>query len=265
MNGIIFDIKRFAVHDGPGIRTTIFLKGCPLKCQWCHNPESIDKSPVCIEKTVQLNGRKFTEKETVGYTTSADELIKELLKEQVFMEESGGGVTFSGGEPLLQHEFLTEMLQKCQASGIHTTVDTTLFANWSVIEKIARLTDLFLVDLKIMNDQQHQHYTGVSNKTILENIQRLTKNGSLITIRIPMIPGVSTTPENVSESIEFLQTLKHPFGRVDLLPFHNTAKEKYKRFHMENHFVEEHSLKKEELATIKKQFENAGFTVQPGG
>ena len=265
MNGTIFDIKRFAVHDGPGIRTTIFLKGCPLKCQWCHNPESIDKSPVCIEKTVQLNGRKFTKNETIGYQISSDELMDELLKEQVFMEESGGGVTFSGGEPLLQYEFLVEMLQKCQALGIHTIVDTTLFANWSVIEKIARHTDLFLVDLKIMNDQQHQFYTGVSNKTILENIQRLTKNGSLISIRIPMIPGISTTPENVNESIEFLQSLKHPFGRVDLLPFHNTAKEKYKRFHMENHFVEEHSLKKEELETIKKQFENAGFTVQLGG
>ncbi|WP_159519206.1 glycyl-radical enzyme activating protein [Sunxiuqinia indica] len=265
MDGMIFDIKRFAIHDGPGIRTTIFLKGCPLKCQWCHNPESIDKNPICIEKTVQLNGHKFTEKETIGYQISSEELMDELLKEQVFMQESGGGVTFSGGEPLLQYDFLAEMLQTCQASGIHTTLDTSLFANWSVIEKIAGHTNLFLVDLKIMDDQQHQLYTGVSNKTILENIQRLTRNGSLITIRIPMIPGVSTTPENVNESIEFLKTLKHPFGRIDLLPFHNTAKEKYKRFHMENHFIKEHSLKKEELATIKKQFENAGFTVQLGG
>ncbi|HKJ40840.1 MAG TPA: glycyl-radical enzyme activating protein [Sunxiuqinia sp.] len=265
MNGVIFDIKRFAVHDGPGIRTTVFFKGCPLKCQWCHNPESIDKNPVCISKTVQLNGRKFTEEETIGYEISSDQLMDELQKEQVFMEESDGGVTFSGGEPLMQHDFLVDMLQKCQSNGFHTTVDTTLFASWPVVQKIAEHTDLFLVDLKLMDDQQHQHFTGVSNQTLLKNIQQLTDIGSNVKVRIPMIPGVGTTDENVAQSIAFLKTLTNPPTGVDLLPFHNTANEKYKRFHLENPFMEEHSMKKEELIRIQKQFEESGFTVQIGG
>lgn len=265
MKGTIFDIKRFAVHDGPGIRTTVFFKGCPLQCQWCHNPESIDRNPVCIRKTSMLNGREFSEDETIGYEISPEELFRELQKEQVFMDESGGGVTFSGGEPLMQHEFLFEMLRLCKQSGIHTAVDTTLFSSWGIVEKTADLTDLLLVDLKLMDDELHQRYTGVSNKVILSNIQQVAQTPVPMRIRIPMIPGVSVTPENIAQSIAFLSALNGSIEAVDLLPFHNTANEKYKRFHIENQFSDKHSMKKEELSPVKAQFETAGFSVKIGG
>ena len=263
--GTIFDIKRFAVHDGPGIRTTVFFKGCPLNCQWCHNPESIDRNPVCIQKISKLNGREFVNDEIIGYEISPERLFDELKKEQVFMEESSGGVTFSGGEPLLQHEFLLEMLQLCKSQGMHTAVDTTLFSSWEIIARMAEATDLFLVDLKLMDDQMHQLYTGVSNEIILKNIRKLTSGNVPLRIRIPMIPEVTTTPENIAKSILFLSELKGRVEAIDLLPFHNTANEKYKRFHLDNRFAGRSSMKKEELTTIKNQFEAAGFTVQIGG
>lgn len=263
--GTIFDIKRFAVHDGPGIRTTVFFKGCPLSCQWCHNPESIDSKPVCIKKTSKLNGREFVNDEMIGYEVSPDALFDELKKEQVFMEESSGGVTFSGGEPLLQHEFLFEMLQLCKAQEMHTAVDTTLFSSWEIVGRMAEATDLFLVDLKLMDEQMHHFYTGVSNAVILKNIQNLVSGNVPLHIRIPMIPEVTTTPENIAASIVFLSELKGRVEAVDLLPFHNTANEKYKRFRLENRFSGKHSVKKEELIQIKNQFQEAGFTVKIGG
>ncbi len=265
MTGTIFDIKRFAVHDGPGIRTTVFFKGCPLNCQWCHNPESIDRHPVCIQKTSRLNGREFVNDEMIGYEISPDALFDELKKEQVFMEESSGGVTFSGGEPLLQHEFLFKMLQLCKARGMHTAVDTTLFSSWEIVARMAEATDLFLVDLKLIDDQKHQFYTGVSNAAILKNIRKLVSGNVPVRIRIPMIPEVTTSPENIALSIAFLGELKGRVEAVDLLPFHNTANEKYKRVHLENQFSGKHSMKKEELTTIKNQFEAAGFAVKIGG
>jgi pyruvate formate lyase activating enzyme len=265
MDGIIFDVKRFAVHDGPGIRTTVFFKGCPLHCLWCHNPESIDPMPVCIETISKLNGREYPDIKEIGYQTGAEELLSELQKEQVFMDESGGGVTFSGGEPLLQHKFLIEMLKLCKTYGIHTTIDTTLYAGWEIISRTLEWTDLFLIDLKLMDDMLHQKYTGVSNQIVLENIRKLSERGSSFRIRIPMIPEISTTLENVKQSIVFLKELPNPPEGIDLLPFHNTAKEKYKRFNMDNYFVNCHSLPKEELTGIKTQFEEAGFEVKIGG
>ncbi|MGQ7868940.1 glycyl-radical enzyme activating protein [Sunxiuqinia sp. sy24] len=264
MDGIIFDIKRFAVHDGPGIRTTVFLKGCPLNCQWCHNPESIAPKPVYAPRTVHLNGHQFTENEQVGYTVSPNQLLAELQKEQIFMEESGGGVTFSGGEPLLQGPFLNKMLRLCQSHGMHTALDTSLFSSWKMIQKVAKATDLFLIDLKLMDDQRHQKYTGVSNQSVLENIQQLAALKKSFSIRIPIIPGVSTTPENIEASIAFLQSLQQPPASVDLLPFHNTAKAKYARFQMENPFGNQPSLKREASSEIKQQFEKAGFAVTIG-
>ncbi|WP_299578882.1 glycyl-radical enzyme activating protein [uncultured Sunxiuqinia sp.] len=264
MDGIIFDIKRFAVHDGPGIRTTVFFKGCPLQCQWCHNPESIDPKPVCVPKTVQLNGHLFTENEQVGYTITPRQLLAELQKEQVFMEESGGGVTFSGGEPLLQSPFLQKMLKLCQNHGMHTAVDTSLLASWKTVQQTAQATDLFLLDLKLMDDQKHRAYTGVSNRLILANMQKLARLQKAYNVRIPIIPGVSNTPENIEASIAFLQKLPHPPRAVDLLPFHNTARSKYIRFQLENPFKDQASLRKEALLEIRQQFERAGFTVSIG-
>ena len=265
MTGVIYDIKRFAVHDGPGIRTTVFLKGCPLSCSWCHNPESIEQAPLHINKVLKLNGRSFTKEETIGYEISAVKLFAELDKERVFMDESGGGVTFSGGEPLLQHDFLLEMLKICKTNGMHTVVDTSLFASWEKIETIAEFTGLFLVDLKLMDSAAHQLYTGVPNELILENIRKLAASNVTIFIRIPVIPKVTDTIENIQQSIEFLSTLNDTIKEVHLLPFHNTANEKYKRVFRENPFGHLKSLQKSELINIEKQFTNAGFNVKIGG
>lgn len=265
MDGIIFDIKRFAVHDGPGIRTTVFFKGCPLQCKWCHNPESIQSAPECYRKIFRLNGHEFTEDETVGYAISSRNLFAELQKEQIFMDESRGGITFSGGEPLFQPSFLTEMLALCRMAGWHTAVDTSFFSSWETIRQVARYTDLFLIDLKLMDDREHEKQTGVSNRIILENIRKLAGLHRTFRIRIPMIPGITATDENIRESIGFLKELDGPVEAVDLLPFHNSAKHKYKRMLLGNHFEYVPSMQKEELTGFKNQFESAGLTVKIGG
>src|ERR1035437_3769617 len=227
MNGIIFDIKRFAVHDGPGIRTTVFMKGCPLSCQWCHNPESISQEISTVAKSVRLGAKIFTEDEVVGREMTVGEVLCELRKEQIFMDESGGGVTFSGGEPLFQSVFLIEMLSACHAEGMHTTVDTCGYAKWDTLKKVALHTDLFLYDLKVMDPDLHIENTGVSNKLILENLSALLKTGKRVRIRIPLIPEVSFTGKNISETIVFLKRLNSHVEGVDLLPYHNTASHKY--------------------------------------
>ena len=265
MQGTIFDIKRFAVHDGPGIRTTVFLKGCPLACQWCHNPESIDPFICTVPKTVRIGNKTFTEDEVVGKEIIPEELLTELRKEQVFMEESGGGVTFSGGEPLMQYRFLAEILRLCKQEKMHTAVDTSGFAAWKTFEIIIPYTDLFLYDLKVMDDNLHKGYTGVSNKLIRENLIRLLKEKQLVRIRIPMIPGLIFTPENISFTLSFLEQLPAPILGVDLLPWHNTASHKYARFGLESKFEGMKSMEKEELLTIKQQFESAGFDTHIGG
>jgi len=265
MDGIIFDIKRFAVHDGPGIRTTVFFKGCPLHCRWCHNPESIAPQPECFRKVFRLNDHEFTENEMIGYTITSQDLFAELQKEQIFMDESGGGITFSGGEPLYQPAFLLEMLQLCRAAGIHTAIDTSFFSSWQVISQMIEFTDLFLIDLKLMDNREHEKQTGVPNKLIVENIRKLADMHRPFRIRIPMIPGITATKENVEESISFLKELEKPAVAIDLLPFHNSAKHKYKRMLLGNHFEYAPSMTKDEAAGFKSQFESAGFTVKIGG
>ena len=265
MTGIIFDIKRFAVHDGPGIRTTVFLKGCPLRCSWCHNPEGIGQTPCNVNRVLKLNGRSFTKEETIGYEISPDKLFAELEKERVFMDESEGGVTFSGGEPLRQPDFLIEILKICKSKGIHTAVDTSFYAKWEKIKVVSAFADLFLVDLKLMDSAAHQHHTGVSNELILDNIRKLTATGASVIIRIPMIPDVTTTNENTTQSISFLQTLNGKIKEIHLLPFHATANEKYRRVGRENPYEQQQSLQKEDIKEIERQYINAGFIVKIGG
>ena len=265
MKGIIFDIKRFAVHDGPGIRTTVFMKGCPLSCWWCHNPESINPNPVCVQKISVLNGKKYVDEETVGYEIGVSDLMNEIRKELVFMQESGGGVTFSGGEPMLQHQFLLEMLKACHSEEIHTTVDTTAFAAWQPLARISEFTDLFLIDLKLIDEETHQKYTGVPNFIIHENIQKLLWLGASIRIRIPAIPAISVTDENIEQIIDFLKKLDGKIEGVDLLPFHQTASQKYKRFGIKNRMENMAKMSKGDLLPIKQKFEDAGFEVKIGG
>lgn len=265
MTGILFDIKRFAVHDGPGIRTTVFLKGCPLKCIWCHNPESIASQPCTVERVSRIGELKFRNDEVVGTLKTVEEVMDILDKEWIFMDESGGGVTFSGGEPLLQHEFLAGLLTACKKRGMHTAVDTCGFAPPEVLRKIAPLTDLFLYDLKIMNSERHEFYTGVPNRIILENLRELVSMDCKVRIRIPVIPEVNDTAENIRETISFLESLHGKVEGVDLLPFHTTAIGKYKRFEINYNMDKTRKPAASAMNLLKIQFEEAGFEVKTGG
>lgn len=265
MQGLIFDIKRFAVHDGPGIRTTVFFKGCPLHCVWCHNPESIPTAITQVPKTITLDGRTFTEQETVGRLVSVEDLMTELHKDAVFMETSGGGVTCSGGEPLLQPEFLLALLKACKTAGYHTTVDTCGQAPWAVLEAVVNWTDLFLYDLKVLDTEVHKLYTGVGNERILDNLWHLSALGVPLRIRLPLVPDMTYTEANLNAALDFLATLPNRPQGVDLLPYHNTAAHKYDQFQQENHLKALASLPKSSLIPIKERFEQAGYQVTLGG
>ncbi|MFM2293451.1 MAG: hypothetical protein RIS29_3264 [Bacteroidota bacterium] len=262
---VIFDIKRFAVHDGPGIRTTVFLKGCPLRCAWCHNPESMSGDICEVAKSVRMGDKTFTDVETVGREIAVPELMKELEKEKIFMEESNGGVTFSGGEPMMQSAFLNEALKACKAAGMHTAVDTSGYARWELLAETAQNTDLFLYDLKLMDNALHQQLTGVSNDLILSNLKALSAMGKPIWVRLPMVEDVTFTDENISQTLEYLKSLPNKPQSVDLLPYHNTAAHKYERFGIENQFKGRKSLSKAELEKTKLLFEQEGFSVKIGG
>lgn len=186
MKGIIYDIKHYAIHDGPGIRQTIFFKGCSLACWWCHNPESMDPKPFSFIKIIKSGGNKCQEKkETVGEYFTVDELLAEIEKDILFYEESGGGVTFSGGEPFVQFPFLVEMLMACRNKDIHTCVDTSGQVAKEKLLKVAELCDLFLFDIKHIDSEMHKKYTGIGNELILSNLKMLDEMGQKIWIRLP--------------------------------------------------------------------------------
>lgn len=248
MQGIIFNIKRFAFHDGPGIRTTIFLKGCPQKCWWCHNPESWNLKI--------SNG--FGEKKT------DEEILLEIEKEIVFYDKSGGGVTFSGGEPLFQPEFLEALLDKCMEKEIHITLDTSGCVSPRIFNPIIDKIDLFLYDLKIMDDNNHIKYTGTSNKYVLENLKALSKKGKEVVIRFPMIPGITDTDENLVAVAAFVSSLKG-IHNIDVLPYHTIAEEKYRRMKIENKMACILPPSSERIQEVKKKFESFGLKEKIGG
>ncbi|WP_320054365.1 glycyl-radical enzyme activating protein [uncultured Acetobacteroides sp.] len=262
--GVVFDIKRFAVNDGPGIRTAVFLKGCPLRCQWCHNPEGLCKEIEQSTKTVKVDGVDYAMPYSIGYEITADELTKELLKDCIFMEESGGGVTFSGGEPMLQHEFLQQVLEKLHQRGIHTAVDTSGLTPWTNIESIIPFTSLFLYDLKCIDEERHRQFTGVSNDIILDNLRKLSERGVPVQIRIPVIPTFNYNDEEMSSILSFVAQLRNVV-RVDLLPYHTIAQSKYERLGISNSLFEHKSLKNEELQSYFTLFQEQGVKVSIGG
>ncbi len=260
ITGTIFDVKKFSIHDGPGIRTTIFFKGCPLTCLWCHNPESQASEPelmflesrcigcgmcreVCdqgaISEDLTVNAESCTlcgecveacyaeARQMVGQEMTVAQVMAEVERDVPFYDESGGGVTFSGGEPLAQPDFLLALLRACREREIHTALDTCGFAPWQVLDRVRRHTDLFLYDLKLMAAAAHQKFTGVSNELILRNLQMLSERGHDIILRLPIVPGVNDD-EQIRRTGEFAAALPH-LNRVDVLPYHHSAAQKYER------------------------------------
>ena len=244
MKATIFEIKRFAVHDGDGIRTTVFFKGCPLRCVWCHNPEGLSFEPqeaFYAHKCIGCGECKndgFTHENCLGEARvlygkeiTVDELLPMLLEDKPFYENSGGGITLSGGECLCQADFCAELLQKCKAESLHTAVDTCGFVPRAAFDKVIPYTDVFLYDLKAFDENVHIRCTGQSNKQILENLRYLDGQGCKIEIRIPYVPHYND--DQMEKISAFLKAL-HNVVRVRILPYHNYAGSKYEALGMEN-------------------------------
>ena len=264
MKGVIFDIKHYAIHDGPGVRTTVFFKGCPLGCWWCHNPESRSGNILKFIKKEKIGGKLVTKEETVGRKISVEELIRELEKDVVLFEESGGGVTISGGEPFYQFKFLMQVLKGLKKREIHTCIDTTGHVDSKELIKAAKYTDLFLYDLKHFDDRAHRKYTGTTNSKILENLKLLDQMGKEIEIRYPLIPGMNDDEADLLRMLAFLTKLSKSYP-VNILPYHKIGSHKYRKFGLEDkmHGVEEPT--DEKISTIKSLFENAGIETLVSG
>ena len=265
MDAMIFDIQRMSFVDGPGIRTTVFFKGCNLRCKWCHNPESHNmKTEILFHekkctgcgrcKGVELSDEDFfcfnDAREICGKKYSVEEVFDEIIKDKSFYETSCGGVTFSGGECMLQIDFLKEILKKCKENGIHTAVDTAGHIPWCDFQKIIPYTDLFLYDIKSMDSQVHKKYTGVENDLILQNLEKLLKSKISVWIRIPVIPTVNDTEDNFKNIKEFFDKNGYP-EKIELLPYH--AMGEYKNVSLRKtgeNFSEPDSEKIEKLKRI---------------
>jgi len=265
MKGLIFDIRHYAVHDGPGIRTTVFLKGCPLACHWCHNPESRLASSEPIITKRRIGEKVYDEKETVGALMTPEEVIKEVMKSGLFFDESGGGITFSGGEPLMQSKFLAEVLTLCRKHEIHTAVDTCGYASLEVLREIASLTDLFLFDLKIMDDENHIKYTGVSNHIIHNNLRLLADMGKKIWLRMPVIPEVNDTDEEIEKLIQLMTELYPKVNKLFLLPYHAAAMSKYQRLDLDTREYVFTQPDQKQLEMLKHKLSKTGFNIKIGG
>lgn len=266
-NGIIFDIKKYAVHDGPGIRTTVFFKGCPLNCWWCHNPES---QRLQREVHKHINRRKclnlsYSEtRDVFGREVTVEEVMGEIEKDLPFYEQSSGGVTFSGGEPLMQADFLHSLLMACKKRNIRAAVDTSGYVSWNVFKKINDKVDLFLYDLKLMNDELHQKYTGVSNRLIHENLKKLTKASIPIIIRIPLIPDITDTDDNLIQIGEFVSGLEN-IQQIDLLPYNPIGEDKYLRLNKVNKLGHLEVQTEQKIDHIRIKLASLDLKVEIGG
>jgi len=270
--GAVFNIQRYSIHDGPGIRTTVFLKGCSLRCFWCQNPESqairpelfFDKSKctrcgrcveVCptgasslsdktsvIDRSICIGCGKCVEvcpneaRRLVGKYMTVDEVMQEVLKDRRFYENSGGGVTLSGGEPTTQLNFAVALLQRCKQQGLHTTLDTCGYAPWSTMEKLLKYTDLVLYDIKHMDPVKHRQGTGESNRIILENARRIAKRWPM-RVRVPLIPGFNDSVDDVRAIARFVRT-ELGSVEIDLLPYNKFGEAKFERLDKERVFLE---------------------------
>lgn len=291
----IFDIKRYAINDGPGIRTTLFIKGCPLRCVWCHNPEGWASEPqvlfkqskcircgMCNEPGFTVDDCPTTARELCGREYAMDELMAEVEKERAVMENSGGGVTLCGGEPLMHPEDTLAILSELGRRGFHRTVDTSLYAKPEVVDAVAAECELLLIDLKLMDSEKHRRYTGVGNELILENIRRVTETGHDFRIRIPLIEGVNADEENIEATARFLSSLSILYSPLQakrtgssapltlhLLPYHDVGKDKHRRMMPPTPYNPQGypmAVPSEEtLQRCRQQLESHGLRVVIGG
>jgi pyruvate formate lyase activating enzyme len=262
--GLIFDIRRFSVHDGPGIRTTVFFKGCPMDCWWCHNPESRLPFPETSTRTLILGDRSFPVEETTGREMTVGEVVDAVVRDRIFYETSGGGVTLSGGEPLFQPEFTAELAAALKKENIHVAIDTCGYATADAFRAILLPTDLFLYDLKIMDDGEHRKYSGVSNALVHQNLAMLLREGKSVIIRIPLIPGITDTEQNIDTIISFLTQLT-TLPEIHLLPYHSAAATKYSRFGKENRIAGLEEPGRESIEAIRLKFAAINVKVKIGG
>ena len=266
MKGLIFSVKRFSIHDGPGIRVTFFMKGCPLNCIWCHNPEGISPSPETIVQTNRIGEREFNENEEVGKYYTVNEIPDILEKEKVFINQSKGGVTFSGGEPMLQSEFLLEALKACKEKGYHTAIDTSGYSPIVNFESVIPFTDLFLFDIKHLDDSKHIAATGVSNIAILDNYRFLIEGRKDIMIRFPVIPGFNDDNDHLERLRTFIISTKtDSLKRINLLPYHRIGSSKYKRFKIPYRMDGVEPPSAEKMKMMKTFFMETGVKVKIGG
>ena len=298
-NAVVFNLQKFCVHDGPGIRTTLFFKGCPLQCIWCHNPESQAHTPellfdpekctgcgrcaeVCpqaaivhlpdesvnLDRTHCVACGKCVDaclnsaREISGYQADVKQLLSEVEKDQVFYEQSGGGITFSGGEALCQLDAVESIARAAKLRGIHVAMDTCGHVPFSFFERILDCVDLFLYDIKHIDPKSHRQYTGQDNHLILENLRRLSEAGAAIFLRLPLVEGINADDDNITQVISFIRGLR--IQQVNLLPYHNTGSSKHLRMG--------HSAPSglaaptpERLEQIKAQFQACGLPVYIGG
>jgi len=300
-DGLVFDIKRYAINDGPGIRVTIFLKGCPLACRWCHNPESISPRvqkmyteskcigcgecvKICPQQACELTPEGIVTDDSLcircgqcagvcpalatemsGRYESVTDLLEVIENERPFFDQSGGGVTFSGGEPLMYPEFLKEILDACGRLQIHRTVDTSGLASTKNLLDVAKRTDLFLYDLKLMDSKKHKEWTGAGNKQILKNLKALAASGADIQIRIPLIKGVNADDGNIEATAAFVAALSGPRKKVSLLPYHNVAGGKFAKLGQEYEPGPMSEPDAGDLARVIARFATHHLTATVGG
>jgi pyruvate formate lyase activating enzyme len=298
--GLVFNIQRYSVNDGPGIRTTVFLKGCPLCCAWCHNPEGMQPRPeiVVVESRCRVCGEcreacpladttagegplpprnadclqcgacvdacPTGARQMVGRVLSVDEVLREALKDRVFYDDSGGGITVSGGEPLAQPRFLLALLEACRGAALQAVLDTTGFGGLEHLLAAARLSDLVLYDLKAFDADLHLRLTGVSNRRILENLKSLDREHGNVWIRLPIVPGFNDNPNDLRRLAEFVGGLRC-VTRVSLLPFHRTGLHKFARLGLRHGLDGVETPSAEVMASVQGVFKGLGVPTSIGG
>ncbi len=297
IKGYVFDIQRYSIHDGPGIRSTVFLKGCPLTCIWCANPESQKQVPqlmylrhlcsqcykcveICPNKSIRILSDGSLEidrdlcvgcgfcvdicpaeaRQVSGKLMSMEEVIDVVKKDALFYKNSGGGVTFSGGEATAQPDFLFSLSKECKKLGFHTALDTCGFVIWDILEPILEYVDLVLFDVKQTNAKKHQQYTGVSNKLIFKNAKRIAVKNIPIILRAVLIPGHNDSDEDVGSLAQFALDLGGP--EINLMPYHKLGLKKYESLDMKYKLADAEPFTEEKIELIREQISNYGLTVK---